>query len=66
MTTLMSFGEKGVTPMKISELIAMLNHVMEINGDMGVALAVDGKIYTELDFNCPDSESPLYIEGYCN
>ena len=52
--------------MKISELIAMLNHVMAINGDMGVALAVDGKIYTELDFNCPDSESPLYIEGYCN
>lgn len=50
--------------MKISELIATLNHVMAINGDMGVALAVDGKIYTELDFNCPDDDSPLYIEGY--
>lgn len=66
MTTPMSFGERGVTPMKISELIAILNDVMAVNGDMGVALAVDGKICTELDFNCPDSESPLYIEGYCN
>lgn len=66
MTTLMSFGERGVTPMKISELIAILNDVMAVNGDMGVALAVDGKICTELDFNCPDDDSPLYIEGYCN
>lgn len=52
--------------MKISDLIYILNDVMAVNGDMTVAIAVDGKIYTELDFNCPDSESPLYIEGYCN
>lgn len=52
--------------MKISELIAILNDVMAVNGDMAVALAVDGKICTELDFNCPDDDSPLYIEGYCN
>lgn len=52
--------------MRISDLICILNDVMAVNGDMAVALAVDGKICTELDFNCPDDDSPLYIEGYCN
>ena len=50
--------------MKISELIKKLNDTMRINGDMNVAICVDGKIYTEIELNCPDSDSPLYIEGY--
>ena len=50
--------------MKISELIAVLEETKRINGDMEVNLCTDGIIYTELDFNCPDADSPMYIEGY--
>jgi len=50
--------------MKLSEMIAILNDVMSINGDMDVVLITDATVYRELDFNCPDDDSPLYIEGY--
>ena len=52
--------------MKISELVCILNDVVSVNGDMDVAICTDGKIYEDLDFNCPDEDSPLYIEGYKN
>jgi len=52
--------------MRISDLICILNDVAAVNGDMDVALCTDGKIYEDLDFNCPDEDSPLYIEGYKN
>lgn len=49
---------------KISELIADLTKILNINGDINVEVCVDGKIYTDIVLNCPDSDSPLYIEGY--
>ena len=52
--------------MKVSEMIAILNDVMSLNGDMDVVLITDATVYNELDFNCPDADSPLYIEGYKN
>ena len=50
--------------MRISELIEELEQAKEANGDMNVAICVDGGIYGEVEINCPDSDSPLYIEGY--
>ena len=50
--------------MKLSEMIAILNNVMSINGDMDVVLITSETVYDVLEFNCPDSDSPLYIEGY--
>ena len=50
--------------MKLSELINMLNEALTMNGDMEVVGMVDGKIYNDVEINCPDSESPMYIELY--
>ena len=50
--------------MKLSELIGILRATMYWNGDMDVVGIVDGKIYDEIEINCPDDESPMYIELY--
>lgn len=48
--------------MRTSELIEKLMQSMECNGDLPVIGIAMGKIYSYVDINCPDSESPLYIE----
>lgn len=50
--------------MKLSELIVILIEAMNLNGDIDVVGIVDGKIYNEIEINCPDEESPAYIELY--
>lgn len=50
--------------MKLSKLIEMLNEAMVCNGDMDVVGIVDGVIHNEIEINCPDEESPMYIELY--
>lgn len=48
--------------MKTSELIALLNESLKVNGDLEVTGIAMGKIYPYVDINCPDEDSPLYIE----
>lgn len=48
--------------MTLTKLIKMLNEALEENGDMEVEGIADGIIYPYIDINCPDAESPLYIE----
>ena len=50
--------------MKLSELINILAESLSVNGDMDVVGIVDGVIYHEIEINCPDYESPMYIELY--
>ena len=50
--------------MKLSELINILTESLSVNGDMDVVGIVDGMIYHEIEINCPDDESPMYIEIY--
>lgn len=50
--------------MKLSELINILAESLSVNGDMDVVGIVDGVIYNEIEINCPDDESPMYIELY--
>ena len=50
--------------MKLSLLIKILEECMRINGDMGVVGMVDGVVYNDVEINCPDIESPMYIELY--
>lgn len=50
--------------MKLSELINILSEALSLNGDINVVGIVDGKIYNEIEINCPDEESPMYIELY--
>ena len=50
--------------MKLSKLIEILNEAMEYNGDMDVIGIVNGVIHNEIEINCPDEESPMYIELY--
>ena len=50
--------------MKLSELIAELQETLNINGDMDVVGMIDGIVYPYIEINCPDSESPVYIEFY--
>lgn len=50
--------------MKLSELIRILTETISLNGDMDVVGIVDGKIYDEIEINCPDENSPAYIELY--
>ena len=53
---------EGITIMKTSELIEILKQYMECNGDLPVVGIAMGDIYPYIDINCPDSDSPLYIE----
>ena len=50
--------------MKLSKLIAELQKTLIINGDMDVVGMIDGIVYPYIEINCPDSESPVYIEFY--
>ena len=50
--------------MKLSKLINILTDSLSVNGDMDVVGIVDGVIYNEIEINCPDDESPMYIELY--
>ena len=50
--------------MKLSELINILTESLSVNGDMDAVGIVDGVIYHEIEINCPDDESPMYIELY--
>lgn len=50
--------------MKLSELINILSDAMKQNGDMDVVGIVDGKIFDDIEINCPDKDSPMYIELY--
>lgn len=50
------------TNMKISELIALLNESLKQNGDLEVVGMTMGEIYPYIDINCPDEDSPLYLE----
>ena len=50
--------------MKLTKLIAMLQETLELNGDMTVVGVRNGFVYPDIELNCPDSESPLYIEFY--
>lgn len=50
--------------MKLTKLIAMLQETLELNGDMTVVGVRNGFVYPDIELNCPDSESPLYIELY--
>lgn len=54
----------GGFAMKLSLLIKILEECMRINGDMGVVGMVDGVVYNDVEINCPDIESPMYIELY--
>ena len=50
--------------MKLDELIDILTESMNLNGNMNVVGIVDGTIYNDIDINCPDEDSPMYIELY--
>lgn len=50
--------------MKLSELIDIFTESLYINGDMDVVGIVNGNIYNDIEINCPDDESPMYIELY--
>ena len=52
----------GGIELKTSELIALLNESLEQNGDLEIVGIAMGKIYPYVDINCPDEDSPLYIE----
>ena len=50
--------------MKLGELINLLSYTMIQNGDMDVVGIVDGKIFKDIEINCLDKDSPMYIELY--
>ena len=50
--------------MKLSELINILEYSLKYNGDMDIVGIVDGVIHNEIEINCPDDDSPIYIELY--
>lgn len=54
--------EQEETNMKTSELIALLNESLKQNGDLEVVGIAMGEIHPYVDINCPDEDSPLYIE----
>jgi hypothetical protein len=58
----MNITEDG--KMKLGELINLLSYTMKQNGDMDVVGIVDGKIFKDIEINCPDKDSPMYIELY--
>ena len=54
--------KKDDKDMKTSELIALLNESLEQNGDLEIVGIAMGEIHPYVDINCPDEDSPLYIE----
>lgn len=48
--------------MSISDLIKKLEDALKLNGDIPVEGIVEGKIIHLVDINCPDDESPLYLD----
>ena len=50
--------------MKLSNLIDVLSRSLSLNGDMDVVGMVNGKNYAIIELNCPDADSPMYIELY--
>ena len=51
--------------MKLSALINILTDALTANGDMDVVGMVDGgKVAAYIEVNCPDKDSPMYIELY--
>lgn len=48
--------------MKTSELIELLNESLHQNGDLEVVGIAMGVIHPYVDINCPDEDSPLYVE----
>lgn len=50
--------------MKLSELIKILSDSLDCNGEMDVVGMVNGKVYKDIEINCPDTDSPMYIELY--
>lgn len=50
--------------MKLSELIKALSESLDCNGEMDVVGMVDGKVFKYIEMNCPDEDSPMYIELY--
>lgn len=50
--------------MKTSQLIKILTESLEENGDLEINGMVGGVAFGDIEINCPDSDSPLYIELY--
>lgn len=50
--------------MKLSDFIKILSASLVCNGDMEVVGMVDGNIFEDIEVNCPDRDSPMYIELY--
>ena len=50
--------------MKLSTLISILQGTLKTNGDMHIVGMVNGEIFTDFEINCPDDESPAYLELY--
>jgi hypothetical protein len=48
--------------MKTSELITLLKESLKENGDLEIVGIANGVIHQYVDINCPDEDSPLYIE----
>ena len=50
--------------MKLSTLVNILTDALTINGDMDDVGMIDGTEMTYIEVNCPDKDSPMYIELY--
>lgn len=50
--------------MKLGELINILTYSLMNNREMDVVGIVNGKVFKDIEINCPDKESPMYIELY--
>lgn len=50
--------------MKTSELIEILSESLALNGDLDVVGIVDGIVFEDVEVNCPDEASPMYLELY--
>ena len=48
--------------MTTSDLIALLEESLKLNGDIEVTGIVNGKVIEFIDINCPADNSPLYLE----
>lgn len=48
--------------MTTSDLIALLEESLRINGDIDVTGICNGKVIEFVDINCPGEDTPLYLE----